>query len=320
MSFSKVNTKRILFFYLLILSLFALPFDASAQAKKKVVAKKTAAKKTIATPSQNLPKVTQIDEIALKNLLKREGENAKPLLINFWATWCAPCVEEFPDLVKIANDYKDKIDVVTVSLDDLAEITRDVPKFLAKQKAEMPAYLLKSNDEETAIKTVADSWQGGLPFTGLYDKTGKLIYGRQGKFVSSQLRTEIDQVLSKANNAAIVTAFEKGKTDALRDVAEGKLSYKLYDYTLISEKPVEYFQRNYNISVQVVQDGWRRDGIAKYTAIHQKAAYYAKGYNLTSEAEIIKKHGKEVLEKLKSFPTPYPADVMDLTLIPNRKN
>lgn len=195
MNLPKLNFKRILFFNLLVLSLFCLFSDAGAQTKKKAAVKKTAAKKIIAAPPQNLPKVTQIDEIALKNLLKRDGENTKPLLINFWATWCAPCVEEFPDLVKIAGDYKDKIDVITVSLDDLAEIKRDVPKFLAKQKAEMPAYLLKSTDEEAAVKLVADTWQGGLPFTGLYDKTGKLIYGRQGKFTNAALRQEIDKLL-----------------------------------------------------------------------------------------------------------------------------
>jgi len=54
-----------------------------------------------------LPTVKQINEIALKNLLKPNG---KPLLVNFWATWCDPCREEFPDLVKIDEDYKGKID------------------------------------------------------------------------------------------------------------------------------------------------------------------------------------------------------------------
>ena len=59
-------------------------------------------------------KVTKIDEKAFAELIK-PGE--KPLLINFWATWCVPCVEEFPDLVKIDKEYKGKIDFITVSLD-----------------------------------------------------------------------------------------------------------------------------------------------------------------------------------------------------------
>jgi thiol-disulfide isomerase/thioredoxin len=55
----------------------------------------------------------------LKNILKANG---KPLLVNFWATWCDPCREEFPDLVKIDADYKNKIDFITVSLDDVEEL------------------------------------------------------------------------------------------------------------------------------------------------------------------------------------------------------
>src|SRR3982750_1512348 len=65
---------------------------------------------------QTAPKVTQIGIEALKPLLK---PNAKPLLVNFWATWCDPCREEFPDLVKIENEFRGKVDFVLVSLDDL---------------------------------------------------------------------------------------------------------------------------------------------------------------------------------------------------------
>src|SRR5688572_3558066 len=87
------------------------------------------------------PVVTRINTLGLKKLLKPQG---KPLLINFWATWCDPCREEFPDLVKIDTNYRGKLDVITVSLDDLADIKTFVPKFLSEMKAEMPAYLLKT--------------------------------------------------------------------------------------------------------------------------------------------------------------------------------
>ena len=64
-------------------------------------------------------------------MLKRD--NARPLLVNFWATWCDPCREEFPDLVKIDADFRRKgLDFITVSLDDLSEIKTEVPKFLRR--------------------------------------------------------------------------------------------------------------------------------------------------------------------------------------------
>ena len=137
--------------------------------------------------------VKQIDIVGLKKLVKGTG---RPLLINFWATWCPPCVEEFPDLVKIDADYHGKLDVITVSLDDLAEIDRDVPKFLADMKAEMPAYLLHTKDESTAIRLIAKDWAGNLPMTVLYDGMGAVAYMRNGKIRVQPLRDNIDKLLS----------------------------------------------------------------------------------------------------------------------------
>jgi thiol-disulfide isomerase/thioredoxin len=169
--------------------------------KGKTVPKKTipAAKKVIPAPPANLPKVTQIDAVALQNLLKREGENQKPLLVNFWATWCAPCIEEFPDLVEIDNHYKGKIDFITITLDDVEEINTGVPKFLQRMKAAMPTYLLKTPDEGEAISMVYKDWQGGLPFTIFYDGKGMMIYNRQGKIVVDTLRGEIDKATNTSN-------------------------------------------------------------------------------------------------------------------------
>ena len=146
------------------------------------------------TPNINLPKVTQIDEIGLKNAVKPNG---KPMLVNFWATWCDPCREEFPDLVKIDAEYKGKIDFITISLDDLAEIGRDVPKFLSDMKAEMPAYLLKVADEGAVIASITKNWQGGLPFTILYNEKGEATYFKQSKIKPDILRSEIDKLLPK---------------------------------------------------------------------------------------------------------------------------
>jgi thiol-disulfide isomerase/thioredoxin len=143
-------------------------------------------------PVSALPKINQVDNAKLKNILKGNG---KPLLVNFWATWCEPCREEFPDLVKIDADYKNKIDFITVSLDDVEELNTGVPKFLSEMKAEMPAYLLTTQDEDALISFVSKDWQGGLPFTILYDATGKTAYTRMGKVKIDILRTEIEKLL-----------------------------------------------------------------------------------------------------------------------------
>ncbi len=147
------------------------------------------------TPPPVGPKVTQIDIEGLKAVIKPDG---KPLLINFWATWCDPCREEFPDLVKLHAAYRGKVDFLTVSLDDLADIDRDVPKFLSQMKSEMPAYLLHTPDEGAAINLISKDWSGNLPMTVLITPAGVTVYTRNGKIRLEALTTEINKLLAPA--------------------------------------------------------------------------------------------------------------------------
>ena len=141
----------------------------------------------------NPSNVKEIDIVGLKKLIKPTG---RPLLINFWATWCPPCIDEFPDLVKIDNDYRGKLDVITVSMDDLADIDTYVPKFLSDMKAEMPAYLLHTKDEAAAIRLAYKDWAGNLPVTVLFDASGSVAYARNGKIRIQPLRENIDKLLA----------------------------------------------------------------------------------------------------------------------------
>ena len=160
--------------------------------------KNTAQKSTAETKPQaaNQPRVSQIDDAKLKQLLKPNG---KPLLVNFWATWCGPCREEFPDLVKIDHEYRRKIDFITVSLDFVEELNTGVPRFLSEMKAEMPTYLLTSADENTLISSITKDWSGGLPFTILYNEKGEITYLRQGKVSRETLKGEIEKTLGEKN-------------------------------------------------------------------------------------------------------------------------
>jgi len=172
-----VGTKAILCGWLFVLFL-----SVGAVAQKSSTPTKT----NTASPSIKL-----VDETAIKSLLVPKG---KPLLVNFWATWCDPCREEFPDLVKLDQEYKGKIDFITISLDDPEDISTTVPKFLSSMKAEMPAYLLKTTDESAVISSISKAWQGAMPFTILYDKNGNATYQREGKITVETLRSELNKV------------------------------------------------------------------------------------------------------------------------------
>ena len=162
--------------------LFASLFAADAQGQRRNAAP--------AAPSG--PKVEKIDEKRFAELLKPNG---KPLLINFWATWCEPCRQEFPDLVKIDGEYKGKIDFITISLDFEEEIATTVPKFLAEMKATMPTYLLVTADETAAIQMVSKDWAGALPFTVIYAPDGTMSYFHQGIVKHDVLQAELDKLL-----------------------------------------------------------------------------------------------------------------------------
>jgi thiol-disulfide isomerase/thioredoxin len=177
-------------FVLIALSLTTLlyGFSASAQTRRKGAAKP-------AVSSAHTPSITTIDFEGLKTALKRD--TARPLLVNFWATWCDPCREEFPDLVKIDNDFRGKgLDFITVSLDDLTEIKTGVPKFLSSMQAKMPAYLLNVSDPEPAIKFVDPTWGGALPATVLYNAKGELVFKHFGRVNADDLRAAIKKVMS----------------------------------------------------------------------------------------------------------------------------
>jgi thiol-disulfide isomerase/thioredoxin len=142
--------------------------------------------------------VSPIDTEALKNLLSEQRE--RPLLVNFWATWCDPCRDEFPDLVKIDSEYRPRnMDFITVSLDDFSDIKTSVPKFLGSMNARMPAYLLNVPDPEPAIDVVDKGWSGSLPATFLYNAQGEVVYKHFGRVDPNELRAAIDKLVKKTD-------------------------------------------------------------------------------------------------------------------------
>jgi thiol-disulfide isomerase/thioredoxin len=139
--------------------------------------------------------VQQVDLAGFQKLLQRNPKDSRPLLVNFWATWCDPCRDEFPDLVKIDQDYRVKgLDFIAVSLDDPPDIKTEVPKFLQQMHATMPVYLLAA-DPEPAINLVDPKWGGALPATFLYDKDGKVVFKHFGRIQTADLRAAIEKLV-----------------------------------------------------------------------------------------------------------------------------
>ena len=198
---------------------FAFTYQLAAQDSASTAAKDVPAGASAGAAS--IPKVTKIDIAGLKPLIKPDG---KPLLINFWATWCPPCREEFPDLVKIDNEFSGKIDVITITMDDPADIDTLVPQFLAKMNAQMPTYLLHTPDESAAIKLVTNDWNGNLPLTVLYEANGKTAYLRKGKIKYDAVVAEINKLFDAPLADKIFSTVDFVK------IKDGKRDEALYYY------------------------------------------------------------------------------------------
>jgi len=160
-----------------------------------------AKQKKTANKSQPKISVAAIDAAGLLEVLKRNVTKNKPLLVNFWATWCDPCREEFPDLVRLEKQYRAHgLDFTAVSLDDLSEIKTSVPQFLRQMRVTVPTYLLNVSDPDTAIHQVDPAWSGALPATFLYDSQGKLVYKRLGRIKLPELTAEIEKLLRSSES------------------------------------------------------------------------------------------------------------------------
>ncbi len=178
--------------------------------------------------SPDAVKTTIIDSEDLKTLVK-SSENEKPILINFWATWCGPCRVEFPDLVEIDKDYREKgLDFMIVSIDNLALVDTRVSDFLKVYKAEMPSYLLDLDSTETikAVRQIAPRFSGTYPFTALYNAKGKLVYQKTGVIDPKILRQEIDKVLPKNN----IQTAQNSLTETLTKNKEIQIQLTPYGY------------------------------------------------------------------------------------------
>jgi thiol-disulfide isomerase/thioredoxin len=174
----------------IVISCLLANFSAEAQSR---ASHRRAAKPAVSTRAVNAEE--------MQGLLKRDG--ARPLLVNFWATWCDPCREEFPDLVKIDKQYRPKsIDFIAISLDDLADLKTAVPKFLREMRATMPNYILSVSDPEPAIKSVDPGWDGALPATFLYNSKGEVVYKHFGRVNTVELRAAIEALVGMKEQKA----------------------------------------------------------------------------------------------------------------------
>ena len=117
----------------------------------------------------------------------------KAILINVWATWCEPCREEFPELVKLATNYNNEIRFIGISVDDDEDLSGKVIPFLKSQNVSFENYLLKISEPEDFINLLNTEWSGAIPATFIYDSQGN----QKHVIIGKQTYEEFEQALKK---------------------------------------------------------------------------------------------------------------------------
>ena len=117
----------------------------------------------------------------------------KAVLLNIWALWCVPCVEEFPMIVDLGNSYND-LEVVFVSADFDDQII-EVESFLKRHGVDSISYI-KGEKDEPFITGIHPDWTGSLPFTVVYAKnSGNIVDSWEGKHPRSRFKAAVDRAL-----------------------------------------------------------------------------------------------------------------------------
>jgi len=127
---------------------------------------------------------------------KRLASNSDTVfVINFWATWCAPCRKEIPEFEKIHKTFADeKVKVLLVSLDFPTQAEKALKTFLATSHVTAPVILLNEPDANSWIDKVDPSWSGALPATLIYKRDHKIFFEKQLSY------EDINNSISSLNN------------------------------------------------------------------------------------------------------------------------
>jgi len=137
-----------------------------------------------------IPKVVQ--KISLEELdrLTRLA-NDTLYIVNYWATWCRPCVAEMPYFIESAKrNAKQKVKIVFVSLNSLKEMGK-VQQFVDHKKIEPDVFVLNENNPNVWINKVDSGWSGSIPATVMYRKKEKVFF-REGEFIQAELDSIIN--------------------------------------------------------------------------------------------------------------------------------
>ena len=146
-----------------------------------------------------------IDLAGYRQLLAKY--KGKPLVVNFWATWCEPCRDEYPMIVELAKEFKPEgVSVVGVDMDDESDMNL-VRRFIARTQPLFPNYRQKPGiDLDAFYDAVNPEWKGTMPQTIFYGRDGQIM----GFFLGTRPRSVFEQAFRATLGPASSTGGQSG--------------------------------------------------------------------------------------------------------------
>lgn len=164
----------------------------------------TAACKSEGRQEEKSVEMELVEDVSAVPLEIYDYEGLKPFLetstdtiyvVNFWATWCAPCIKELPYFEKMGATYKDQnVDVLLVSLDFPKKYDSHLKPFIKKHKLKSKVLALDDNDSNTWIPAIDPDWSGAIPATLIFNKEKRQFY--EQTFTYEELVAEVNQFLN----------------------------------------------------------------------------------------------------------------------------
>lgn len=132
----------------------------------------------------------EIEKIGIPELEKiLAGTENQLHVVNFWATWCPPCVTELPYFEKLSKEYRDKgVKFILISLDFPSQIDSKLIPFLKKNKITADVRVMTNIDYNSWIDKVDTSWQGNIPVTLIFNNEKKIKYFHPSELTEKELR------------------------------------------------------------------------------------------------------------------------------------
>jgi thiol-disulfide isomerase/thioredoxin len=124
--------------------------------------------------------IQKLDDAGISKL----GSQNNTVILNFWATWCEPCVDEIPIFVRLKQQHSE-FEVIGISMDEPDQITA-VEQFVKKHGMNYRVVLREGENFETMVNSIDPAWMGGLPATFVF-KDGKRIYSKMGIISEEEL-------------------------------------------------------------------------------------------------------------------------------------